>query len=160
MNNSIPSITDLYQIRDTREKSKYEMFNIVLNKIIQNIKFTNSNTEKTFVIFEIPRVLIGYPMYNIKACIFFIMDKLTNNGYIIDFIEPYYLYIDWGTSNKQQQKSTKVLASYNILEKHKDKLKNQTKAFLSQFPNTSEIEFIYEPPKPKSKKQLKKKPTF
>jgi hypothetical protein len=32
----------------------------------------------------------------------------------------------------------------SISGKHKDKLRSQTRALLNQFPNTSQIEFVYE----------------
>lgn len=150
----IPSISSLRQEKSIKEKSKTDIFNIVLTKIIQKITYTNRHTDQTYIIFEIPKILIGYPQYDMKSCILFIMNQLSNNGYIVDFVDPFYLYIDWGCSNSSSKSVT-----YNIPPtQNKDKLRAQTKALLSQFPNTSQIEFVYEDKfKNKTTKKAKKK---
>jgi hypothetical protein len=69
------------------------------------------------------------------------MNKLNENGYIVDFVDPFYLYIDWGSnSSKNKQINTKSNLT-NLSLKHKDKLQSQTRKLLERFP---EIEFIYE----------------
>jgi hypothetical protein len=136
-----------------KESSKHDIFNIVLNKIIQKIIYTNRHTDQTYVIFEIPQILIGYPQYDMKSCLLFVMNKLSNNGYIVEFMQPFYVYIDWGSSinsNKTNVCSSKMPSS--ISGKHKDKLRAQTRALLNQFPNTSQIEFVYEDKSTKNKK--------
>jgi hypothetical protein len=135
----IPSISSLQQEKSIKEKGKNDIFNIVLTKIIQKITYTNRHTEQTYIIFEIPKMLIGYPQYDMKSCILFVMNQLSNNGYIVEFVQPFYLYIDWGCTKQQP-----VDYKGNLTTKHKDKLQIQTKALLSQFPNTSQIEFVYE----------------
>jgi hypothetical protein len=96
----IPSISSLHNEKSIKETSKIDIFNIVLNKCVEKIIFTNRNTNKTFIIFEIPKILIGYPNYDIKNCILFLINRLSGKGYLIEFIEPFYLYIDWGSKPK------------------------------------------------------------
>jgi hypothetical protein len=142
---NIPSISSLHKEKTIKESSKNDIFNIVLNKIVQKIVYTNRHTEQTYVIFEIPQILIGYPQYDMKSCIIFVMNKLSENGYMVDFIQPFYLYIDWGSnSNKDYNIKSRIST------KHKDKLYNHTKELLSRFP---EIEFVYED---QVKKKIKK----
>jgi hypothetical protein len=146
----IPSISSLQQEKSIKEKSKNDIFNIVLAKIIQKITYTNRHTEQTYIIFEIPKMLIEYPQYDMKSCILFVMNQLSNNGYIVEFVQPFYLYIDWGCTNGVQK-------SGDIITKHKNKLQTQTRALLSQFPNTSQIEFIYEDKLENTKRKRGKK---
>jgi len=136
-NDTLPSITSLHEEKTLKESSKNDIFKIVLNKIIQKIIYTNKHTEQTYIIFEIPKILIGYPQYDMKSCLLFIMNKLNENGYLVDFVDPFYLYIDWGSTCKTKQMNIKS----NISSKHKDKLQSQTRKLLERFP---EIEFIYE----------------
>jgi hypothetical protein len=136
-NDTLPSITSLHEEKTLKESSKNDIFKIVLNKIIQKIIYTNRHTEQTYIIFEIPQILIGYPQYDMKSCLLFIMNKLNENGYLVDFVDPFYLYIDWGSTCKKKQMNIKS----NISSKHKDKLQSQTRKLLERFP---EIEFIYE----------------
>ena len=152
--NKIPSIQSLHNEKQIKETSKVDLYNIVLNKIISKIVYTNRHTDKTYVIFEVPKILIGYPQYEMKSCILFIINKLSANQYIIEFIEPFYLYIDWGSNNKSSNQ--KIYIPSIIQSKNHDKLRTQTKALLSQFPNTSKVEFVYEDAIQKSSKNLKK----
>jgi hypothetical protein len=142
--NQIPSISTLHQEKHLKESSKHDIFNIVLNKIIQKIIYTNRHTDQTYVIFEIPQILIGYPQYDMKSCLLFVMNKLSNNGYIVEFMQPFYVYIDWGSTINPNKTNTLSSKMPSISGKHKDKLRAQTRALLNQFPNTSQIEFVYE----------------
>ncbi len=134
----IPSIESLLQEKNIKDNSKQEIFNIVLKKCIEKIIYTNRHTDKTFVIFEVPRILIGYPSYDIHSCIRFLIEELNRKKYLVTFIEPFYLYIDWGSSdtriNKDYQSSGSASSS---------KLKEQTKLLLKKFPG-SKIEYVYE----------------
>jgi hypothetical protein len=141
---NIPTIDSLHKERTSKEKSKYDIMNIVLNKCVEKIVYTNRHTDKTYVIFEVPKILIGYPMYDMKSCILFIIQQLTNSGYLINFIEPFYLYIDWGSIKPIKKKSS-------------ESLKEQTKSLLKHFPNTSKIEYIYEDITSNTNKKNKKK---
>ena len=150
----IPSISSLQQEKSIKVKSKNDIFNIVLTKIIQKITYTNRHTDQTYIIFEIPKMLIEYPQYDMKSCILFVMNQLSSNVYIVEFVQPFYLYIDWGCS-KQNQKPVDYKG--NAIKKHKDKLQTQTRALLSQFPNTSQIEFVYEDKLQNTKRKRGKK---
>jgi hypothetical protein len=158
MNSQIPSISTLHQEKHIKESSKHDIFNIVLNKIIQKIIYTNRHTDQTYIIYEIPQILIGYPQYDMKSCLLFIMNRLSNNGYIVEFVQPFYLYIDWGSISSMSSNTEGTSYKMDVSDKHKHKLQLQTKALLNQFPNTSKIEFVYEDKVPKSNthKRLKK----
>lgn len=156
----VPSISSLQYEKQAKDSSKNEIFNIVLNKIIQKIVYTNRHTDQTYIIFEIPQILIGYPQYDMKSCILFVMEKLSLNNYFIEFVNPFYLYIDWGSSplnnvNKTFRKNN----DHNISKYHKEKLRSKTKNILEKFPDADEIEFVYEDELTKKniKKNIKKK---
>ena len=158
----IPSISSLHQEKFVKETNKIDIYNIVLNKIIEKILYTNRHTDKTYVIFEVPKILIGYPQYDMKSCILFIINKLSLNDYFVEFMDPFYIYIDWGSKEsiyKRRIKNEipKPLYIPKFAVKNADNLKAQTKALLSQFPDTSKIEFVYEDNYKESNKQNKKK---
>jgi hypothetical protein len=136
----IPSISSLHAEKNIKENSKKDIFTIVLNKCIEKIVFTNRHTDKTFVIFEVPKILIGYPNYDMKSCIFFLLTKLEKHGYYMELIEPFYLYIDWGSLRETKK-----------LQKNSKKVIFQKKNF------SPEIEFIYEDIINKASKKKKKK---
>jgi hypothetical protein len=134
--NDIPDIRSLQKEKQQKENIKNNIFSTVLNKCIEKIVSTNNSTDKTFIIFEVPRILIGITSYDMNACILYLIKQLSAKEYKVDFIEPCYLYIDWGRpQNSSNQKKDK-----NILT---DKLKIQTKKLLKQFPNASKVEYKY-----------------
>ena len=151
--NEIPSILSLHKEKSSQENSKNDIYSIVLNKCIDKIKYTNKHADQTYIIFDVPNILIGYPSYNFKSCILFLINQLSKHGYMIEFIQPCQLYIDWGQKNNIYNSNQEVSSS--------TKLKSQTKTLLEKFPNTSKIEYIFEdntiPEYKFSKKLLKKK---
>jgi hypothetical protein len=148
---NIPSISVLHKEKNIKENSKIDIFNIVLNRIIEKITFTNRQTDQTYIIFEVPKILIGYPNYDMQSCILFIINKLSHHGYIVEFIEPFYLYIDWGSkSSKASQVSQSFIKTTDPI-----RLQAQTKALLSKFPNTSKVEFVYQDTIKKTKPKRK-----
>jgi hypothetical protein len=149
--NKIPNINNLHQERSIKEKAKNDVFELVLSKCIQKIIYTNKNTDKTFIFFEVPKILIGFPFYDMKSCIIFIMDKLMKEGYKVNFLEPFYLYIDWGSSVKKKSEF------YSNLPEAANRMKEKTKELLKQYPNTSKIVFEYAEESSSSKKNIKNK---
>lgn len=146
MNNSnkkIPNIDKLHAERNVKEQARNEIFTIVLNKCIDQILETNTRTEHTFIYFEVPNIIIGFPGYDRLACIHFLINELTKENYKVEFIEPFYLYIDWSKSSKP--KTIDNLVIQNIIPtSNPEKLRQQTKEILKKYPNASKIVFEYE----------------
>jgi len=153
----IPSITSLHQEKFVKETNKIDIYNIVLNKIVEKILYTNRHTDKTYVIFEIPKMLIGYPQYDMKSCILFIINKLSANDYFVEFLDPFYIYIDWGSKETPKIKHKIKAEIPKFCVKNVDNLRAQTKALLTQFPDTSKVEFVYEDKYKQNKDNKEKK---
>jgi hypothetical protein len=142
-NNNIPSINSLHKEKTIKENSKFKIFEIVLSKCVEKIVYTNRHTDKTFVIFEVPKLLIGYPMYDMKSCILYLINKLSSSGYLVEFIDPFYLYIDWGCVSQSTSSKIKNINKL-IPTSNPHKLKQQTQKLLDKYPDTSKIEFVYQ----------------
>ena len=152
----IPSIDSLHKEKNVKDEAKHEIFALVLKKCIEKIVYTNRHTDKTFIIFEVPKIMIGFPMYDMRSCILFMMSRLAQHGYIIEFIDPFYLYIDWGSNNL-----TTSTCSLNIIPtSNPEKLKQQTKTLLKKFPDTSKVEFVYEDTLKNSHGKIKQEDTL
>lgn len=139
----IPSVEYLQEQKSNKENSKLEIYNVVLNKCIEKIVYTNKHTDKTFIIFEVPQVLIGYPLYDMKSCLLYIIKKLFKHGYIIEYIQPFYLYIDWGTTKDTPKKIEDKNNTHFITKSNSKKVPN--------------IEFVFEDAFPQFKKKRNKK---
>jgi len=127
----IPDICNLHIEKNIKDNIKNEMFNIVLKKCIEDINYTNKCTEKTYIIFEVPNIIIGFHNYNPISCIHYLIYKFTKKEYLVQFMEPNKLYIDWGTNT-----------SNNIQDN--GKLKKQTNELLKKYPTATKVEYIYE----------------
>lgn len=137
---NIPNINNLHIEKQMKDNIKNEMFNIVLRKCIQEINYTNKCTDKTYIIFETPNIIIGFHNYNPISCIHYLIYKFTKKGYLVQFMEPNKLYIDWGTKTKAFDTSD-------------NKLKKQTNELLKKYPTASKVVYVYEDQEKKKKKR-------
>lgn len=135
----IPNINNLHIEKQIKDNIKNEMFNIVLKKCIEDINYTNKCTEKTYIIFEVPNIIIGFHNYNPISCIHYLIYQFTKKGYLVQFMEPNKLYIDWGTKT-----------SNNIQDN--GKLKKQTNELLKKYPTATKVVYVYEDEKKKKRK--------
>lgn len=90
------SKNDLYKSHKQRSKIIEESYEKLYGRCINTIKFA-SNAGELICLFEIPAILLGYPLINVTSCADYIITKLTNrNKYIrAYFIEPNIIFIDW-----------------------------------------------------------------
>jgi hypothetical protein len=125
---SIPSISSLHVEKQQKQYNTNDIYKTVLNKCIEKIIYTNRHTDKTFIIFEVPKLLIGQTTYDMKSCIHYIINNISTHGYLVQFIEPFYIYIDWGSKALKREKEIDI--------KKKD--------LLRYFPGIKEVEYVYE----------------
>ena len=125
---SIPSISSLHIEKQQKQCSTNDIYKTVLNKCIEKIIYTNRHTDKTFIIFEVPKLLIGQTTYDMKSCIHYIINNISTHGYLVQFIEPFYIYIDWGSRALKREKEIDIK-------------KND---ILRYFPGIKEVEYVYE----------------
>lgn len=150
MSQKIPNIQNLHIEKNIKESIKNEMFNIVLKRCIEEINYTNSFTDKTYIIFEIPNIIIGFHNYDKLSCVTYLMHQFIQKEYLVQFIEPNKLYIDWGTNTSKFSNLQNLIPTSNPI-----KLKNQTRELLKKYPTATKIVYEYED-KHDSKKKKKK----
>ena len=135
----IPNINTLYRERKERESVKKSVFDTVLDKCVIKIKESN-NLNKTFVVFEVPRMLPGMVHYNMNECILFLVEKLSANDYLVNFMEPCYIHIDWGSATGYGESGDPgQYNNRNVVPK----LKSQTQKLLGRLPNVSRVQYKY-----------------
>lgn len=158
----IPSIKTLKTIKDLKQENKAAIYDIVLGRCSEKIIDTNKQTDNTHLVFELPKVIIGYPNYNQQDCGEYIAKKLIEKGYSSKLLNSNFLYIDWSDSVKDSKHGHKI--SSNLGSGSKFDTKNitestikETKNLLKKYPDTSEVVFIYKDTDGKKKKRIKKK---
>lgn len=84
-------------MKNKKDKIKFDIFNVILNKCHAKIKSIAGQGGMN-IFYEIPYVLLGYPLYNINECIEYIVEALRKNGMLVQIL-PYpnhnTIYISW-----------------------------------------------------------------
>jgi len=91
------SLNELYQMQKKKQNSKKIIFDKVLelcHRRIRNIgSFGGLNT-----FYEIPGLLVGYPIFNMYDCMDYIVEHLRKSGLLVQILPPpqvCVLYISW-----------------------------------------------------------------
>jgi hypothetical protein len=91
------SLNELYQMRKKKDTNKKQVFDKVLelcHRRIRNIgQFGGMNT-----FYEIPGLVVGYPLYNIHDCTNYLIEQLRKTGFLIQLLPPPHvcvIYISW-----------------------------------------------------------------
>ena len=53
--------------------------------------------------FNVPEIVVGYPMYNLNECIVHVMSKLQKNGFKVHYLFPAVLVITWVDAVKRAE---------------------------------------------------------
>jgi len=89
------NIDELYSKKQERNLNTVKNYNKILNRIHTKIKYTANNTPDNHCWYIIPEILIGIPVYNSLDCTCYILNKLKENGFIINYTFPNLLFICW-----------------------------------------------------------------
>jgi len=110
------NLDDLYNRTRQTNDLRLLVYKKILNRTHQKIKYSSrqKNTEH-YCFFIVPEFLVGTPRYDSAACIAYIMDKLSKNGFIIKYTHPNLLFISWKHYiPKYQRNDFKKQHGYNI----------------------------------------------
>lgn len=107
----IPNAESLQSPKNTNNK----IYNPVLCRCIEKVIRASKTTNKSYTIFEIPNFLLGVPQYTISSCVLYLITELSRKNYIVNFIAPNYLHIDWGKRINLDRNSKNIK---KILEKN------------------------------------------
>lgn len=91
------SISELYSMKNKKDKIKYDIFNVILGKCHTKIKHI-AGQGGLCIFFEIPYILVGYPLYDINECIEYIVEALRKNGLLVQILphpNQNTVYISW-----------------------------------------------------------------
>ena len=99
-----------------REGKKNKIYEQVYLKAINKIKYTNKYSDSCYCLFQCPNVIYGSPLYDINACIMYIMKKLMDNYFTVQYAEPNLIFISWqNIPRKQVNKNPFKVTAENYL---------------------------------------------
>lgn len=104
------NINELRKIQSNKNENKEKVYNIVLDQCLKKIKFISKNSNEVEIIYNIPILIPGYPLFDKSQCTDYIISKLINYKFESRALEPGKIYISWGKvigqPEKQPPKST------------------------------------------------------
>lgn len=108
-------VYDIYKIMREKNSKRKESYEVLLEKVykkIQKVSLTKTYTCN----YEIPGFIIGYPIYDIKLCIAYIISKLRLSGFVANFINKNIIYISWNPYEIQAQHDKNTVNKKSMLE--------------------------------------------
>ena len=90
----------LNNIRDQKKINQISIFKKVLEKCHHRIK-TISLQGGSYGVYIIPEYMYGVPKYDINSCAEYMVHKLKENGFTVNYTHPNFIFIDWANVPSQ-----------------------------------------------------------
>lgn len=90
------NLDELFERQQKHDLKQLAIFNKILNRVCRRIQATMRfvKTEK-HIWFLVPEFLFGEPLYDKGDCIAYLVAKLTNNGFFVQYMHPNTLFVSW-----------------------------------------------------------------
>lgn len=90
------NIDDLYEQKRERDMAQLKIFNKMLQRIHAKIKVTSrQRMSEKICWFVVPEIMLGIPGYDQGSCIGYVMGKLKDDGFRLQYFHPNTLMISW-----------------------------------------------------------------
>tara|TARA_Y100000389_G_scaffold73182_1_gene69847 strand:+ start:888 stop:1466 length:579 start_codon:yes stop_codon:yes gene_type:complete len=89
------NLDELYEKKKQSDLAQLNIFNKILNRIHNRIKFISRQRKDQFCFFVVPEIMIGIPKYDVGECVAYLFDKLQTNGFVVNYTHPNMLFISW-----------------------------------------------------------------
>lgn len=121
------NIYDLKHEIMEKKLRKHQTYETIYDKVVSKIKFTNSNTNNCYCMYEFKRFEFGIPRYNVSECMSYICEKLRRAKFKVGLLESNKIIISWLHILEQQTQSERVINSQVSLMdlKEQQELKKQ-----------------------------------
>ena len=91
------NLQELYGMQKKKKQNRLLCFDHIIELCHRRIRTVASYSgQNTF--YEIPGIVVGYPLYNLTECIEYVVASLRNNGFLVQVLPPPHIgvvYISW-----------------------------------------------------------------
>lgn len=91
------NLQELYGMQKKKKDNRHVCFDHIIELCHRRIRNVSSHSgQNTF--YDIPAVVIGYPLYNFKECIDYVVAALRKNGFLVQILPRPHIgvvYISW-----------------------------------------------------------------
>jgi len=90
------NIDDLYESKKSRDINTLHLYQKILNRVHARIKLTSKQRNTTNNCwYVVPEIMIGIPKYDNAGCIAYIINKLKENHFQVQYYHPNTIFINW-----------------------------------------------------------------
>lgn len=90
------NIDELFDVKRQNDLKKLELYKRILSRVHTRIKtISRQKGAPRICWFVVPETIIGVPKYDQAGCIAYIMDKLQENGFAVQYFHPNTILISW-----------------------------------------------------------------
>jgi hypothetical protein len=86
--------SDLVKQQHEKDKRKFDTYNKIYKKIEKKISL-ESAANNYYTLYEIPELILGIPLFNVRESSLYIKKQLEKNGFKVDHYDPNKLLITW-----------------------------------------------------------------
>ena len=95
-NNNKVNLDELYERKKQHDLNTLRTYNRILNRINNKVKTVSRlQSNEQFCWYVIPEHIIGVPRFDKEACTAYVIDKLSDNGFVLRYTHPNLLFISW-----------------------------------------------------------------
>lgn len=103
---------EVWDEQEERKVYKMGAMRPVMAQIEQKIRQQAiTNTNAPYILFEVPSFVFGYPLFNFKDAVEFLMGELFKAGYWVWNVEEKYLFISWMKPVKSRDMGKPILTT-------------------------------------------------
>ena len=89
-------IDELFEKKKQHDLNEYNLFKKILGRIHTKIKITSrQKLDEQYIWFQVPDFILGCQKYDQGNCIAFLVDKLKQNDFLVNYYHPNLLFIFW-----------------------------------------------------------------
>tara|TARA_X000000950_G_scaffold288259_1_gene404170 strand:- start:1842 stop:2447 length:606 start_codon:yes stop_codon:yes gene_type:complete len=153
------NMDELFQKKQTQDLNVLNNYNKILIRIHNKIKYVSKqliNDQCCWYI--VPEVMLGIPKYDHRDCTIFIIEKLRENGFVVNYIHPNLLFISWKNwiptyvRNEIKKKTGNVLDEYGNIITNNNNQDNQNNQDNESYNKLDNKTFVFENQNSKNKK--------
>ena len=87
---------ELFERKRAMDLNRISIYDKILKRSHKHIKLTaRQQPNDPWCFFLIPEFMIGVPKYDISACVSYVIQQLTDNGFHVKYTHPNLIFISW-----------------------------------------------------------------
>lgn len=90
------NMDQLFEKKQQQDLNIMNAYNKILKRVHNKILYTSKNISNTECCwYLLPEIIVGVPKYDKKECTVYVIEKLRENGFVVQYIHPNLLFISW-----------------------------------------------------------------